>query len=270
MEFLQGPTLGKELEKGPMDPVRACQIGVQIARGLHAVHEQGIVHRDLKPQNIFLLTQAGQTDCVKIVDFGIAFAGSEQNRQPPRHVRRSLPPRSGRALNDDSALAKTLQLPPDVQPGEPAAGQSSDRYTIPGTIMGTPQYMPPEQVRGDDVDARSDQYALGCILYEMLTGVVPFDDEKVTQVLQHHLTADPPPMRERNRALAIPLSLETLVLRMLQKTPDDRLASMREVELRLQEELELLLVQRGEKLTVSQSSAASLRRQTSGSIPSIP
>ena len=183
MEHLDGPTLGKIVhEQGHLPPARAISITVQIARGLSAAHDKDIIHRDLKPENIFVLDREGQTDLVKIVDFGIA-----------RDQR------------------------------------SSKRLTQVGMVLGTPEYMSPEQATGQPSDHRVDMYALGCILYEMLTGDVPFKGDTPTRTLTMQVFDAPQPPSKRRPDLQIPASLEAVVMRMLQKKPADRFADLREL-----------------------------------------
>ena len=181
MEFLDGPTLGKIVhEAGFLSPLRAIAVTVQMARGLQAAHDKGIIHRDLKPENIFVLERDGQSDLVKIVDFGIA-KDQKNNR----------------------------------------------RLTQAGMVLGTPEYMSPEQATGQPTDHRVDMYALGCILYEMLTGDVPFKGETPTKTLTQHVFDAPEPPSKRRPDLAIPAALEAVVLRTLQKKPTDRFADLR-------------------------------------------
>jgi len=183
MEHLDGPTLGKVVhDNGHLQPARAITITVQIARGLSAAHDKDIIHRDLKPENIFVLEREGQSDLVKIVDFGIA-----------RDVR------------------------------------SSKRLTQVGMVLGTPEYMSPEQATGQPSDHRVDMYALGCILYEMLTGDVPFKGETPTRTLTMQVFDAPQPPSKRRPDLTIPASLEAVVMRMLQKKPQDRFTDLREL-----------------------------------------
>ncbi len=185
MEFLQGQTLAQAIHEGPLDPVRVCVISAQMARGLHAAHQKGIVHRDLKPENIFLLEREGNSDYVKIVDFGIAKVGGGQ------------------------------------------------RLTQVGMVLGTPEYMSPEQATGQETDHRVDQYALGCIMYEMLTGVVPFLGERPAQTLTKHVFEAVVPPTQRKPELGIPAVLEAVVLRTVAKKPAERFPSMRDLELSL-------------------------------------
>jgi HEAT repeat protein len=114
------------------------------------------------------------------------------------------------------------------------------RFTMPGTVMGTPTYMSPEQAQGMTLDGRSDQYALGCILYEMLCGAVPFDSDNPSTVLLGHITREPDPPSRRLSPGALSHSLEKLVLRLLAKQPKDRYASMAEVGEHLQREMKRL------------------------------
>lgn len=222
MEFLQGPTLRDLLERGEMDLLRGCLIGAQIARGLQTVHDKGIVHRDLKPENIFVLQQDGPEDFVKIVDFGIARVGQAAPS--------ATSPRAGSAVKvPDAGLNEAVSL----------------GRTLPGTVMGTPYYMSPEQSRGDEVDARTDQYALGCILFELFTGQSVFEASSVPALLYKHISAPVPSLRERAPRRQIPKALDMLVQRTLAKSREDRFGSLREIELALQEQAELLLRQRG-------------------------
>jgi serine/threonine-protein kinase len=182
MEFLDGPTLGRLVHEGPLPPLRAIAVSIQIARGLQAAHDKGIIHRDLKPENVFVLEKDGQRDVVKIVDFGIA---------------------------KDQAHKK--------------------RLTQAGMVLGTPEYMSPEQATGQPTDHRVDMYALGCILYEMLTSVVPFKADTPTKTLTEHVFNKVVPPSERRPDLNIPPALEAVVMRALQKKPGDRFADLREM-----------------------------------------
>jgi serine/threonine protein kinase len=196
MELLRGRTLASAIRQGPMEALRVCQIGIQIARGLQAVHDQGIVHRDMKPDNVFLLSQAGNEDFVKIVDFGIAKsvvapesmvvhvqaeqlehadafaatvaqpAGSELPARPL--VQGTSPAPGGVAETTEQAAVAALmetppaQLPSGAAPVVPlAASAQRSMHTAVGTVLGTPPYMAPEQCRAEPVDSRTDQYALG-------------------------------------------------------------------------------------------------------------
>jgi len=147
LEFIDGPTLAERLEDGAIAIEEALTIAKQIAEALEAAHEKGIVHRDLKPANV-MMTSAG---VVKVLDFGLA----RTEDAPASSI-------AMRVLAD----SPTIATPP-----------LAHSPTIPGVIMGTAGYMSPEQARGKAVDKRSDIFSFGCVLYEMLTGSMPFRGE---------------------------------------------------------------------------------------------
>jgi serine/threonine protein kinase len=188
MELLEGETLGRRIERETRLKVPdAVDIAAQAAAALAAAHAHGIVHRDLKPENLFLLPDPSQRSHVRV-----------------------------KVL--DFGIAKLQRR---------LSGQSIRTHT--GSIMGTPPYMSPEQCRGisSEIDQRTDIYAMGIILYEMLTGAPPFLSEGFGDVLLMHLTQAPRPPREIDPT--IPPSLEKLVLQALEKEPERRLADMGEL-----------------------------------------
>jgi eukaryotic-like serine/threonine-protein kinase len=191
MELLEGKTLRDRLLNGPL-PVREAQdIAWQIARGLAAAHGRGIIHRDLKPSNIFI-TSSGH---VKILDFGLAkFAGGPGD--PPTSV-------SGKI--------------------------TGEAPTRPGAIMGTAGYLSPEQMRGLPADARSDIFAFGIVLYEMLSGQLAFGGDAPSDTLVALLTKDPPRLPP-----STPPSLDRIVRHCLEKRPQDRFSSAHDLALALQ------------------------------------
>jgi serine/threonine protein kinase/tetratricopeptide (TPR) repeat protein len=191
-EALDGESLRELLERGPVPARTAAEYGVQIARGLAAAHDRDIVHRDLKPENLFV-TRDGQ---VKILDFGLAKLLS-------------------RPESDGEADGRTLSLTTDA-----------------GVVLGTVGYMSPEQVRGDEADARSDIFALGCVLYELLAGSGPFRRDTPADTMSAILRDDPPPMADAGRL--VPPAIEAIVLRCLEKRPDDRFSSARDLALALE------------------------------------
>jgi len=206
MEFLVGQTLETLLlQKGALPGSRVCRIGEQIARGLQAVHEKGILHRDLKPGNIFLLDRQ-RRDFVKILDFGIAkvMAGTRET------------------LSEGQEVKQLVNM----------------RQTTQGTVLGTPEYLSPEQAAGEPIDARVDIYALGCILYEMLTGEVPFRGNGPMSTLMKHLTETPVPPRKRRPDLGISDSLEAIVLRAMAREKEARFPTMEALAEALQAEVE--------------------------------
>ena len=177
MEYVAGGPLSRALGGGPLPASRVLAIGTQAASALAAAHEAGIVHRDLKPAN-FLLTTDG---CVKLTDFGIARAVSEEART--------------------------------------ARGRPSP--------TGTLEYLSPEQARGEAVDARSDLFSLGVVLYELATGRLPFTGETPAAVLEAVLRRAPSPPRDLNPRL--PRGLERVILRALEKDPGRRWPSASEM-----------------------------------------
>jgi serine/threonine protein kinase len=176
-EWLEGQSLRKRLEAGPLPLDEAVTIALAIARGLAAAHARGIVHRDLKPDNVFLRSDGG----VKILDFGLA----------------------------------KLHLP--ISP------LNARSHTITGVIVGTAGYMAPEQVQGQEVDARADLFALGATLYEMIAGQRPFKGASTVETLHAILTMEPPPLASAERPA--PSAISTIVTRLLKKSPDARFQS---------------------------------------------
>jgi YD repeat-containing protein len=191
MELVEGESLRARLDRGRLDLATARELAAQIARGLSAAHEKGIVHRDLKPENV-IITPAGH---VKILDFGLA---------KPEVARRS----SG---STEAALAKTETL------------VTSDE----GRIMGTPEYMSPEQALGEAVDVRSDVFSFGIVLYEMLAGARPFAGASTGAVLVAIARDAAPPLRER--APHVDDATEAVVARCLAKVPAERFGSAGEI-----------------------------------------
>ena len=169
MEYVEGQTLKDVIRQGPLEFGRAVNLTIQIADGLHAVHQEGIIHRDVKPDNI--VVQPG--DKVKLMDFGISRSDEDHTRS---HV------------------------------------------TATGLIVGTPAYMAPEQAQAAEITVRTDIYALGIVLYEMLSGKVPFSAPSAVQVLMQHINEKPRPLRELRPD--VPRNLERIVLQALQQGPE--------------------------------------------------
>jgi len=190
MEFIGGRSLAEEGETLSSLPwSRSVHIALQIAESLADAHAAGIVHRDLKPDNVMLLDRAGSTDFVKILDFGIA----------------------------------------KIADAAEADGDKRKALTKTGMIFGTPQYMSPEQIRGTGVDHRTDVYALGVILYQLLTGELPFTAENPMGMLTKHLMEPPRPMAQVRQGIDVPPQLEALTMKCLEKDPDSRYQSMMEI-----------------------------------------
>src|SRR5215467_11698910 len=190
MEYLEGQTLAQRLDRGALPLDEALKIAIEIADALDKAHGQGIVHRDLKPANV-MLTKTG----VKLLDFGLA-----------------KPPQSGSAAFQNSNV--------------PTAG-AVPNVTAEGTILGTLQYMSPEQLEGLEADARSDIFAFGATLYEMATGKKAFAGRSQASLIAAIMHFDPPPLMT-HQPLTPPL-LDRVVRKCLEKDPEDRWQSARDL-----------------------------------------
>ena len=193
MEYLEGETLAGRVARGRLPLSDALRIGCEIASALDHAHNHDIVHRDLKPGNV-MLTKSG----VKLLDFGLA------KSQPAAAI----------AAASGTATA-TVAAP----------------LTAQGAILGTVQYMAPEQIEGGDADRRTDIFALGVVLYEMLAGRPPFAGHSSASLLGSILKDDPPPLVQA--VPAAPLALDHVVRRCLAKDPDERFQTARDVLLEL-------------------------------------
>jgi eukaryotic-like serine/threonine-protein kinase len=202
MEFLEGEPLSERLRKGPLSIKESLKIGVEICEALEAAHRAGIVHRDLKPGNI-MLTKSG----AMLMDFGLA---------------KSIA--AGPASAASAPLLSAAQTMSEATPISP--------LTSAGTVIGTIQYMAPEQIEGKEADSRSDLFALGAVLYEMTTGKRPFEGKSQISLASAILEKDPEPMRTLKPLT--PSSLERVVATCLAKNPDARFQSARDIQLQLE------------------------------------
>ncbi|MCA1574855.1 MAG: protein kinase, partial [Acidobacteria bacterium] len=180
-EFIEGESLSQRMERGAMGLAEVLDIGIQIASALAAAHEARIVHRDIKRDNIMVR----EDHVVKVLDFGLAKLVQQEAHQL-----------------DSEGITKALHK------------------TTPGVVMGTAEYMSPEQARGHEVDERTDIWSLGVVLYRMVTGNTPFSGETISDVIASILKTDPPPLV--NEAEPVPRELEQIISKALRKNREDR------------------------------------------------
>jgi eukaryotic-like serine/threonine-protein kinase len=177
MELLRGMDLAALLRReGSLLPARALPMMTQVCDALAEAHRNGVIHRDLKPSNIFVATVAGQSDFIKLLDFGLAKLTHEPDRS---------------------------------------------ELTQDGSVLGTPRYMAPETLDAGRVDPRADIYALGCVMYELLAGRLPFMETSAAGMLRQR-GGERPPQLSSVCSAELPPGLEALVMRCLEKNPDDR------------------------------------------------
>jgi serine/threonine protein kinase len=199
MEFLEGETLAERLRKGPLPLNEILKIGIAVSEALAVAHRQGIVHRDLKPANIMLI-KAG----AKLMDFGLAKSAAAGG------------PTGAPLLSAARTMTEASPLSP---------------LTTAGSVIGTIQYMSPEQIEGKEADARSDLFALGGVFYEMLTGTRPFEGKSQISVASAILEKEPE-LISKTQPLTPPV-FEHLVATCLAKNPDERYQSAQDIVLQL-------------------------------------
>src|SRR6201987_2770566 len=198
MEYLEGETLTRRLERGALPVAELLRIGIEIADALDKSHRQGVVHRDLKPGNI-MLTKSG----AKLLDFGLA--------------------KTAAPLAWDLSSSPTASRP---------LGTTGKSLTAEGSIVGTFQYMSPEQLEGKEADARSDIFSCGSVLYEMAVGQKAFEAGSQASLIAAILEHEPTPISKVRPAL--PASLDRSVRTCLSKNPEDRFQSAHDLKLQLE------------------------------------
>src|SRR5271163_3936256 len=198
MELLRGETLKEALWRGPLSATNVVAYSRQVAAALAAAHAQGIIHRDIKPANIFVHEGARGVKQIKVLDFGLA-------------------KKQGNDLQDVTAFASLTS----------SAGAVPADLTVAGVTPGTAAYMSPEQAKGEPLDARTDLFSLGSVLYEMSTGQPAFAGRSAAEVFAALLMKDPAAVSTLNPAM--PAALDPIVARLISKDRDQRYRSAEEL-----------------------------------------
>lgn len=214
MEYLEGETLADRLKKGPLPIAQAVKIAIEIADGLDKAHRLGLIHRDIKPGNV-MLTKAG----VKLMDFGLAKLGLASQSSGATAGARANP-------SSPSPFPKSV-FEATMTHSSPAAPLTSA-----GSIVGTVQYMSPEQIEGKELDGRSDVFSLGLVMYEMVTGQRAFTGKSQASVIASILALEAPKVSVANPK--VPPALESVIHSCLEKDPEERVQTAHDIKLQLQ------------------------------------
>src|ERR1700678_3857284 len=200
MELLRGETLKLYLSHHRLSPSEVITLGQQAASALAAAHARGIIHRDIKPANLFVVESGRDRKQLKILDFGLAKKQGVEASPDSRYF----------DIKSDTATATGMM-----------------DLTTPGSTVGTAAYMSPEQAKGDPLDARTDLFSLGSVLFEMATGQAPFGGRSTAEVFAALLMKEPPPVNSLNPAM--PKALDPVVAKLLAKDRDQRYRSAEEL-----------------------------------------
>lgn len=238
MEYLRGRSLSKVLKQdGAFPAVRSIKLATQICRALREAHNMGIIHRDLKPGNVFLLDDGeDEGGYAKVLDFGLVKLFTPENSEEQN---------LGMLDEGDDELTRT------------------------GTLLGSPKYMSPEQIKGKRLDPRTDIYSFGIILYQMITGTAPFSGATGVDVIYKHINHPVPPVHSMNADADCPPELEDVVMKCLEKQRDDRYASLDELLVALKEVMRLLTgqtvgLESVAELSLSPARLAQMKAQAGG------
>ncbi|MCI0486417.1 MAG: protein kinase, partial [Blastocatellia bacterium] len=231
IEFIEGETLRERMMRARLGPVEVLDVAIQVASALSAAHAARIMHRDIKPENIMLRPDG----YVKVLDFGLA----KLTETSPDSL--SVDPEADTSIDEDTARKRLVE-------------------TDPGTVLGTVSYMSPEQARGLRIDARTDIFSLGVVMYEMIAGRVPFEGATISDVIVSILGKRPQPLARYS--LGVPFELERIITKALAKdreeryqTVKDMLIDMKNLKQRLEVEAEIEYSMRPESVPRTSTSS---------------
>ncbi|HEU0184553.1 MAG TPA: protein kinase [Blastocatellia bacterium] len=231
-EYIEGQTLRRKMHTAPPETGEALDIAQQVVSALTAAHAAGIIHRDIKPENIMIRPDG----YVKVLDFGLAKLTEKPPAANSPGPHQLSPPSAQAEPTGESEIPTTADLilddeeqPPAEDPfaTNPQGGAGGANETVPGVVMGTAQYMSPEQARGQRVDARADIFSFGIVLYEMIARRAPFTGVRIRDIIDSILNSDPPPLL--NYQPDVPEVLEWVVAKALVKDREERYQTAKEM-----------------------------------------